>query len=418
VICGLYGLRVLTGVLGPSIFGEVNLYMTISILMSMLIFGPLTNGIQRICSMAISNNQAEYFLYMINKVYVIIGFALLSLFLFLTLGSNFFNLEFNFNKSLSVVLFAILSGISAGYIALLNILEQRLCYSFIQGVLPWFRIIFALCLLHEVNYDKLALFFYGYLIAEITLLTISLYLIREKIQSLKKNLTSSNSIFSENKIDYYSSLKSYTTPFIFWGLFSWIQSSADRWAIQLFSSSESLGNYIVLWQLGFYPITIASGVVMQYILPMLYKFNNANEFKNHDFISFKRLYFKIIKFSLGIYMLIFFVSVFFHKYILILVTSKEFDLQTSFLPFVILSSSLISLSQIFALVFNVSLNTKRLFPFQVSLPLFMLIVLFVSAYFFQLKGVIFGMLFYACIYFSIIATYSLKELKSLKVGCL
>jgi hypothetical protein len=117
-------------------------------------------------------------------------------------------------------------------------------------------------------------------------------------------------------------------------------------------------------------------------------------------------------------MLIFFVSVFFHKYILILVTSKEFDLQTSFLPFVILSSSLISLSQIFALVFNVSLNTKRLFPFQVSLPLFMLIVLFVSAYFFQLKGVIFGMLFYACIYFSIIATYSLKELKSLKVGCL
>jgi O-antigen/teichoic acid export membrane protein len=64
---------------------------------------------------------------------------------------------------------------------------------------------------------------------------------------------------------------SYAWPFAVWGIPAWMQLVSDRWALQVFSSVDQVGRYAVLYQLGYYPITISTDLVVQLVYPVFFQ---------------------------------------------------------------------------------------------------------------------------------------------------
>src|SRR5579872_1934898 len=62
----------------------------------------------------------------------------------------------------------------------------------------------------------------------------------------------------------------YGWPFAVYGIFTWGQAASDRWALQYFRSTADVGLYQVLYQLSYYPVTLASVLLTQLVTPILF----------------------------------------------------------------------------------------------------------------------------------------------------
>jgi len=63
----------------------------------------------------------------------------------------------------------------------------------------------------------------------------------------------------------------YSWPFTTWGVFTWFQLASDRWALNLFASSSAVGFFAVLYQLGYYPVTLLTGMLVTLVSPILFE---------------------------------------------------------------------------------------------------------------------------------------------------
>jgi O-antigen/teichoic acid export membrane protein len=63
----------------------------------------------------------------------------------------------------------------------------------------------------------------------------------------------------------------YGMPFAIWGALTWTQSSADRWALGALRGAREVGLYQVLYQLGYYPILLASTSLLQLVTPIFFE---------------------------------------------------------------------------------------------------------------------------------------------------
>jgi O-antigen/teichoic acid export membrane protein len=70
--------------------------------------------------------------------------------------------------------------------------------------------------------------------------------------------------------DLHGDMVRYASPFVVWGALAWIQSSSDRWALQLFNTPTEVGLYAVVYQLGAYPIAILFSTIGQIAAPAIF----------------------------------------------------------------------------------------------------------------------------------------------------
>ena len=170
----------------------------------------------------------------------------------------------------------------------------------------------------------------------------------------------------------------------------------------------------MIWQLGFYPITLISGLLMQFFLPYLYNAYSNSSISEDKFNILKNRYYSIILINALIFLSIFIISCEFHETIISLVSNRKFTVNSNLLPIVILSSSFIAMGQTIAIIFNLTLNSKKLLPFQVIMPLFLVLILFSLAFYFKLNGVVFGSLIFSSIYLITMIIISSIEFKNIK----
>lgn len=62
----------------------------------------------------------------------------------------------------------------------------------------------------------------------------------------------------------------FSWPFLPLGIFSWIQQSADRWALQATLGAEAVGRFAVVSQMAFYPMVFLSGILQLFFMPIAY----------------------------------------------------------------------------------------------------------------------------------------------------
>lgn len=73
-------------------------------------------------------------------------------------------------------------------------------------------------------------------------------------------------ISSPEKLEIFK----YASNFSIWGLFFWLQNFCDKWILNNQSSSADVAIYAVYYQYGFFPFTMISSIISQYITPLYF----------------------------------------------------------------------------------------------------------------------------------------------------
>ena len=62
----------------------------------------------------------------------------------------------------------------------------------------------------------------------------------------------------------------YSLPFATWGIIGSVQQSSARWALEMFTSTENVGLYSIVSQLGYAPLRMMTSTAMVFIMPILF----------------------------------------------------------------------------------------------------------------------------------------------------
>lgn len=67
----------------------------------------------------------------------------------------------------------------------------------------------------------------------------------------------------------------FSWPMIIWGLFGWLQNMSNRWMLSQFADLSVVAEYGVLVAIGTFPVTALLGLVVTYVVPILYERESA-----------------------------------------------------------------------------------------------------------------------------------------------
>ena len=134
------------------------------------------------------------------------------------------------------------------------------------------------------------------------------------------NFVKPNKALSKDLPPLKDEILKYSRYTSYWGIFTWVYLSSDKWLIEYFFGGEEVAAFVVLLQLGYYPMSLISGILNQFLAPIFFeKINNLNK----DTFYFDNLNKKLVV-AILILTLIISVFVFFsHEYIFEIFTSRS-----------------------------------------------------------------------------------------------
>ncbi|MCL5995609.1 MAG: hypothetical protein M1546_06075 [Chloroflexi bacterium] len=266
-IGGLFGVRVLTHALSATAYGELALGMTGATLVQQILLGPIGGASLRMFAPAQEAAQVRAYVQGVQRLLaqatsVLLGFAaLFSVGLGLTGNGQWLGL------AVATIIFALFSGYSSTLDGMQNAACQRTTVAWHAGLAGWLRFIIAVGLVGMVGaFSHVAMV--GYALASALVFASQFWFFRRRIFSLTASETPSTLAQSRQSL---KSMRSYAWPLATWGLFTWAQMASDRWALQVFTSTREVGLYAVLYQLGYYPVTIVAGLMAQLVAPVFFQ---------------------------------------------------------------------------------------------------------------------------------------------------
>jgi O-antigen/teichoic acid export membrane protein len=262
----LVGVRLLTGILSPDIYGELALGMTLATLVNQVVLGPLGCAVLRFFGPASEGHEVAGFLVALRRLLVrATGIVLLlavatCLVLLLTGQFNWLWL------CIAAFNFALVSGCNSTLDGMQNAIRQRPIVAWHQALASWARFLAAAAMVLWFGATS-ALAMLGYALASLLVLYSQLWFFR-------RTLLSRNALFPYRPTSsqhWEAQMSTYAWPFAAWGIFTWAQMASDRWALQMFASTHEVGLYTVLYQLGYYPITLLTGLIVQLVAPVFFQ---------------------------------------------------------------------------------------------------------------------------------------------------
>lgn len=271
LLAGLVSVRALTELLAPEAYGRFALSLTLAQLIIQTLMGGLGQGFARFFSVAAEANELSSFLRTAAKLLAgatvaTIGFGLLTLLAMNVAGhageSGLFSLA---------LAFAIFSGWNSTFGAIQNAARQRVIVVAHSSIDSWMRLFIAVYLIGILGASAQTVVI-GYTISAIIICTsqVSILYATTYRRSLAMGALSERAqphAFS----GWAPQIWAFSWPFSAWGIFTWLQQASDRWALEIFSSTNDVGNYAALYQLGYGPVSMAAGVAMAIVAPILYE---------------------------------------------------------------------------------------------------------------------------------------------------
>jgi O-antigen/teichoic acid export membrane protein len=206
---------------------------------------------------------------------------------------------------------------------------------------------------------------------------------------------------------WQSKLWTYSWPFATWGICSWAQLASDRWALGLFLTTNEIGLYTALFQLGYYPMLVAMGSLIEFIAPILFqRADNAKDRLRR--VTATKIAMQITYLSLSMTVLIFTIALTLHAQIFNLILTKEYASISFLLPWILLASGIFATSQTIALRFMIQIDTKILIMPKVITSLLGLGLNFLGAYSYGIAGVVAAQVIFSLMYFTWMISLSQK----------
>lgn len=337
VVGGLFLVRVLTEYLDPAEYGKLMLGMTAAILVNQLVMGPVGNGIGRFYSIAAEKNDLlGYFhdskrlmAYATLVVVLLSGGVIVALFVF---GHT------QWAQILSIViLFSILGGFNSAINGVQTAARQRAIVAFHAGLDSWLKILLAMGAMILLGATSIAVVI-GYSVSILIVTFSQLFFLGRTIPIGVGSET------KESGKPWLGQMFRYSWPFSAWGIFTWMQQVSDRWSLEVYTTTEEVGLYAAVFQLGYMPISILLGLVMTFLGPILYQRSGdaSDELRNK---TVHLLCWRITMTAIFVTGVGFLVTFFLNKWLFGFLVSSEYREASYLLPWIVIAGGFFSAGQ-------------------------------------------------------------------------
>jgi len=375
----IIGVRLLTSLLDPAEYGQLALGMTVATFVNQIVMGPLCNGATRLYAPAVEDGDLAGFFAAVRRLtawasagtLLLIPGAIVAL---VVMGESAW-----MSITIFAILFATLTGGNAVLSGVLNAARQRSIAAIHQGAESLGRSLVAAALLFWIGATST--------IAMIGYAIVSLAVLASQYTWLRKQIPSGGPSSGHGRARWETEIWRFAWPFSTFGIFTWAQLVSDRWALQVFSSSQEVGRYAVLFQLGYYPIAIVSNMAMQLLAPIYYqRVGNAADEKRNASVSLLTL--RLTNGVLVLTLVAFTITLLTHPAIFRIAAGREYASVSYLLPWLILSGGIFAAGQSLSLNLMSQMKSRSLVTAKIATAVFAIVLNLLGARLYGTAGVV------------------------------
>lgn len=403
IVGSLVLVRVLTEHLGPAQYGQLALGLTVVGLVNQVVMGGVSGGIGRFYSIAAEKDDLSGYLYASRRL---IGYATAvvgGIALVLMAGLIWFGYSKWLGLAAAALVFSILSGCNSSLNGIQNAARQRSIVAFHSCLDAWLKILIAIGAMLWLGRSSTAVVL-GYSLS-------SFLVTASQLIFLRRLIGGGNIIPSQSPANWVRQIWAYSWPFSTWGLFTWAQQVSDRWALQAFASSQEVGLYVIVYQLGYAPILLAAGLAVSFLGPMLFQRSGSGTNQKRN-IEVHRTAWHMTLGTLLLTSAAFVLAFSVHKWIFHLLTASQYRSVSYLLPWMVLSAGVFAAGQILALKLMSEMKSGAMTAAKIVTAIVGIVLNLYGASRFGLHGIVASLVLFSCIYFIWIACLARHPLKS------
>ncbi len=339
---GIFGIKVLTSVMGPEGYGQLALGMTIAGALNTFAYGPIGQAVLRFFSVYRERGELGVYFFLLKKAHAVLIF--------------FFSLVICFAGVLTRILaghewaliaifasiFGVISGINSSFLSLQAAVRQRKVVALHQGADFWLRPLLAVAAIYLLA-DRAYVALMGYILGTF-FVTISQSVFAFRNSELKEHWNCAVPTREKVKSSFYE-LSAYVKPFVLWAGIAAVSSYADRWILQGLFGEREVGIYVAIYQIANAPIALVLGVINQLMIPIIYERAGAMASPAQAESSGRLLYRTIAIYGFVIFPIIV-VAYFWSDPIIKVLTSSDFAIHHQVLWVVMLGISIFWIGQL------------------------------------------------------------------------
>ncbi len=260
------GVKVLTSLLGPRVFGMLALGLTIAGMGNLFLYGPFGHAVLRFYSIFRSRGNLKELYSAIARFQWMTATVISAITVLVTMGTyQWYGLEIASLVFLSTV-FMVTSGITSVQIALRNALGHYSTVAVAQGTDAWLRVIFACAAILLVQVSATAAVL-GYALAGLVM-AVALWLLNQR--QIVAGASGESKPHTTSLRPRTHEIYAYAFPFLLFAVFGVVTSFGDRWLIEYCCGLADVGIYAALHQIAYAPLVVLSNAVNQFLLPLVY----------------------------------------------------------------------------------------------------------------------------------------------------
>jgi len=389
VIASLVLVRVLTDHLSSMQYGQLALGLTVAGLINQVLMGGIIASAGRFYSIAVEKQDLGGYLHATRSLMLrativvgILGVVIFTGLLWLSY-SNWIPL------AAAALVFSVISAYNSVFYSIQNAARHRSTVAFYSSLDAWLKIGLVLGVMFWLGNSSTAVVI-GYACS-------SLLILFSQLASLRHSLFTQR---QDSAVDFQWQEKIWTfsLPFSTWGIFTWMQLASDRWALQTFATTTDVGHYAVLFQIGYTPIALATGLIMNFLSPIFSQISGDATCHVRN-TNVHNLVWRSTQISLVITLFGFVITFFIHKWIFYLLVAEQYNSSSILLPWVVLAGGLFATGQMLSLKLTSELKTLSLSIVKISTALIGILCNVLGAMYYGVQGVVFGLVIFSTIYF-------------------
>lgn len=269
-IAGLVTVRVFTARMGPEVYGNLNLGITLAVLVSSVLLAPLVQTYLRLFSAYSEQRHLGVLIQSLKPLVLVVAIVLgLGSAVALAGAGLIWSARWGLLVALSL-LYVIALGLTSLSESFQVAARRRAIVAFHQALVSWARIPIVLILISGFgNSGPAALL--GYAVTGAIILLSQYYFLLRLVRPIVARENHSPEQEQRNEIrSIYRQVWSFGAPFIPMALFTWLQLYSDRWALEFTIGTRSVGLYAAVIQLAGAPIALLGNSALQFVQPIAF----------------------------------------------------------------------------------------------------------------------------------------------------